>query len=1095
MTYRLLLLGKPLLVHGSEPIGLRSRKGQALLWYLASHPDTSFSRTHLHGLLWDDMPSDAARRDFNTMLSRLRAELPVDCIQSSRGSLAWNAAAGITTDVAEFLRWTEGFTGNQVPAFAAVTEEQRRNLHRAVLLWRGPFLDGCDFNSAAFEEWVVAERGRWDARMLSVLTALVAIERAEGRWQEIGRLARLALQIDPLQEPFHRWLMEALFQQGNRPAALAQYDACRRLLREELDTEPDELTKQLAERIRTRSAARAVEPSEELHPWALLPAERVGVRRRIVPLHLRPLIAAQPPLVGRFAERRQIADVLRLTASGPHNHVVLLQGEAGIGKTRLLLDVVDQVTRSCLPGAEYGTVLVGRAYESMLDVPYAAVTEALDAAWRAVDPAGLGLSDVWLRELARLLPDVLAQRPDLAAPEPMGSGDDRLRLFQAVGRFLEQLPQPMLLAIDDLQWADSLTLSLLNYLLHSPASRLRLAVIVTVRAGDDSDALQRLLANWQRDGMLTRLELDNLTEDDTVALLQSMFPNGGPGQAARVYARAQGHPLHTVELAAMLAQGETTALDAGAPLPVPPTVQDVFIGRLSRLGPAAADVTEALAMFARGATLDQLVQTAERSEAETAHTVQTLAKAYIVVERRDGVVAFKHDVYRQVVLERLTTTRRTHLHRQAYAAVAASVPASARNVSDPSDVDFAESAPINKQIMVDLIEHARGGQLWEEAVYWSRRAAAAAERLYAFPEAVQHLKTALSCLEQLPASPERNLLRLDIELQITKLDYWSPAGERNARLAAVAELARQAGAFSYVPRIQLAQAESLIWQGQFAEAHTLLRALEPLAERDPRLALLINAWLGAIHTVVGDVRLGLAHLRKVRELVGDRVLKPGTSLSAGIASCNAALGDFEAADAALAEMAREEKAQGYQGLTCKFLTVAATVEYWRGQWQAAAQLARQGVETSQAAEDAYNEAHCALWLGAAQLELGAAESAVRWLETALNASLRVQSYNRRDFIYAFLAYAYELTGQPGKSDEAMAAALRLVERLGLKEGQALCLQMRGRIAAARGLRAEALRHLAEAEDLFMSMSHRSGAGQCRALRSQLGDVLANRPAD
>lgn len=85
MGYRLLMLGPPALVRGSERVTLKSRKGQALLWYLATHPTVIFPREHLHDLLWDGLPADAARHAFNTMLSRLRAELPFDCFHSFPG--------------------------------------------------------------------------------------------------------------------------------------------------------------------------------------------------------------------------------------------------------------------------------------------------------------------------------------------------------------------------------------------------------------------------------------------------------------------------------------------------------------------------------------------------------------------------------------------------------------------------------------------------------------------------------------------------------------------------------------------------------------------------------------------------------------------------------------------------------------------------------------------------------------------------------------------------------------------------------------------------------------------------------------------------
>src|SRR5690606_819551 len=141
------------------------------------------------------------------------------------------------------------------------------------------------------------------------------------------------------------------------------------------------------------------------------------------------------------------------------------------------------------------------------------------------------LPDIWLRELGRLLPDIYAHRPDLSPPLPMTSADDRLRLFQAAARLLSSLPQPVLLVLDDLHWVDALTMSLLDYLLRQPSAELRLAVVAAVREDEESDALRQVLTGLEREGCLTRMPLANLTEADTVALVEILSPAGEIGRA------------------------------------------------------------------------------------------------------------------------------------------------------------------------------------------------------------------------------------------------------------------------------------------------------------------------------------------------------------------------------------------------------------------------------------------------------------------------------------------------------------------------------------------------------------------------------------
>src|SRR5690606_10566529 len=158
MTYRILLLGPPVFLRGSEIVPIRSRKGQALLWYLAAQPGETFSRTHLSELLWNDVPSDVARRDFNTMLSRLRAELPIPCLFGDRDRLGWRRDGPVSVDVDDFLRWTEGIVPSRSQdapqRHRPLTSEERDALAAAVALWRGPFLSGFTADSEAYTEWL-----------------------------------------------------------------------------------------------------------------------------------------------------------------------------------------------------------------------------------------------------------------------------------------------------------------------------------------------------------------------------------------------------------------------------------------------------------------------------------------------------------------------------------------------------------------------------------------------------------------------------------------------------------------------------------------------------------------------------------------------------------------------------------------------------------------------------------------------------------------------------------------------------------------------------------------------------------------------------
>lgn len=534
----------------------------------------------------------------------------------------------------------------------------------------------------------------------------------------------------------------------------------------------------------------------------------------------------------------------------------------------------------------------------------------------------------------------------------------------------------------------------------------------------------------------------------------------------------------------MLREGDDAI--GSEPLRVPPTMQNLVLSRLSRLGEKTAELAETLAVFDRGATLEQIARATQFPEGDVVVALDKLVRAGITVETGQGIIDFCHDVFRQVVLEHMPLSRVSYRHRQAYAALIQGL-----GLAEPDGEGAPSMQAVDPQVLASLVAHAVKGQLWEPALKWAREAAVAAERLYAFRPALDYLNTALYCLSQLPPTEARRREQLELELQAIKLDRWSPAHERDQRLAAAARLAQDIGAVEYLPRMRMLQIDSLILQGRCREALELVGQMAPLAERDQRMAFALMVWQGAIKAIVGDVRSAIAFMTRVRQALGGQVLKPGTSVHGALAACYAAAGEFDQALSSLEDMKLEEAAQGYESLTSKYLIVAATVDYWRGRWNEAARCATEALRISREAEDPANEMLAALWLGASILELvetGAEEkgeleislpAATAALEAALEASERGQVYTRREFVYAFLARAYADSGQLDKAAEAVAAGLRLAEETGAGEGAALCWQAKGHIAAIQGDLAEADRCLRTAADQFEQLGHLSGGRVCR----------------
>jgi hypothetical protein len=227
---------------------------------------------------------------------------------------------------------------------------------------------------------------------------------------------------------------------GDANAALQVYATCRTRLAEELQVKPSAETVALAERIRATAARRANVPGRPV---------RASVESR-------PPGELVAPLIGRAAAFSQLVASFQ-QARGGQAQGVLVVGEAGIGKTRL--------AREFVVWAQGAEVLSGHAFEAGGQLPYQPLIEALRTRLEAENAPEDLLDDLWLAELARLLPELRGRYPDLPVPT-QDELTARGQLFEAVAHLLDALAKsaPLVLLVDDLQWADGASLDLLRYL-------------------------------------------------------------------------------------------------------------------------------------------------------------------------------------------------------------------------------------------------------------------------------------------------------------------------------------------------------------------------------------------------------------------------------------------------------------------------------------------------------------------------------------------------------------------------------------------------------------------------------------------------------
>jgi predicted ATPase/DNA-binding SARP family transcriptional activator len=314
------------LVDDAPVAALESDKVCALLVYLAVEADHPQRRESLVGLLWPECPDEVARHNLRQALFNLRRAIGDQTASPpylliSREAIQFNRASDSSLDLAQFDAILQACKqdrsrGSEDPSIRAA------RLEEMVKLYRGEFLHGFFLeDSAEFEQWALVQRESLHQQALDALSTLAEYYEQHGDFQAARRHALRQLELDPWREEAHCQAMRALALDGQRSAALAQYEACRRVLAEELGVEPSARTRELVEQIRT-GRLKAKEESPSSSPTS--------------PLHNLPV-----SLTSFHGREQELVDLDRLIAD-PECRCISLVGPGGIGKTRLALQTAQR---------------------------------------------------------------------------------------------------------------------------------------------------------------------------------------------------------------------------------------------------------------------------------------------------------------------------------------------------------------------------------------------------------------------------------------------------------------------------------------------------------------------------------------------------------------------------------------------------------------------------------------------------------------------------------------------------------------------------------------------------------------------------------
>ncbi|MCZ7574497.1 MAG: AAA family ATPase [Ardenticatenaceae bacterium] len=780
MRLRIHTLGPFQMLHGDTLVpdsAWKTQKNKLLCKILLTFRGHTLTKEQLMDWLWPGLDPNASGRNLRVAVSQLRRTLEPDlprgalsCFVLTTGSgYTWDTSADYWLDVDEFARLV---ASPALPADSLPGQDAISQMQAASNLYRGDYLE-----EERYADWAVAERERLRELYFTLLTRFAEACARQGRYRRAVALCREVLAADRCRESVWCQLMLYHYHAGDLALALRAYEECRQALAEELDIEPFPETVTLADQIRHR----AITSHRGIYP----PSAAIERLRQL------PLSLGRTPFVGRETEQAWLIDHLEHGARG--GRVVLIEGEAGVGKSRLAAEVVDYARSRGI------TVLEGYCREGEGKQPYQPVVEALRLRLQVAETRGQAGTTwlppflpsfplAWRTALAELFPELRLAQPDLPPNPPLPPEQEKARLFEALAQFMLAVSQAagrrdprsgdtetsrgLLFFLDDLHWADEATLEFLAFFARRAAQE-SVLVLGTLRseevAADEEETLARLLWGLKRCGVLYRLMLAPLSPAAVVRLLQMLSGSQTQGSVLgqRLYRETEGNPLFLLSvLQALFEDGLLTADEAGAwsaPAPdlirlsgLPATMHEVIQRRLVRLGSEERGVLEAAAVLGREFRRPVLGQMrAWRRDILLDHLDHLTSVLLIREQGVDGHI-FSHDKIRQVVYEDIGEDRRHWLHGKAGEAL---------ETHHASALD---------DIAGTLAYHFHQAGRPDRAFQYRLRAGWHATRLYAQAEAIGHYRSALAVVRQDGFRPAAEALR---EVHERLGDLYQAAGQ------------------------------------------------------------------------------------------------------------------------------------------------------------------------------------------------------------------------------------------------------------------------------------------------------------------------------
>ena len=773
-----------------------SDKVRALLAYLCVECQGDHRREKLAGLLWPDSPERTARSNLRNALANLRQVLgdrqqpgqcqtPQQFLKVTRQTIQFNRDSDNQVDIWDLL------------AVLEVPYPPLAELARAVELYQAEFMEGFSLpDSGLFEEWLLLQRERFNRLVLNALYQLALGYLRLGEFERALVYAWRQVEMDPFQENAQRQLISLLAYNGQDSQALAQYEIYQSLLASEFNADPSDETTEVYQQIRDGTLDIPHPPSVPPPPF-LLEDEDDKAEKTV--------------FVAREDELDRLDQVLTQSVAG-QGRIVFVIGEPGSGKTALTQEFIRRAMNSnpeliSVRGRCNAFTGIGDPYLPFLEIMQA-LTGDIETRWTGGEISGRQACRLWAKvpEVVQVLlddgPDLidrfvpgggLLARARTGAPSEASRLADfldrrassssvppnlqQVDLFEQYTKVLKRLSRktPLILVLDDLQWADPGSIGLLFHLGRRLAgSQLLLlgayrpAELVERRKDGEQHPLENIISEFQRDLGEIHIDLDESEGWSFVEAFLATEPNRLETRFVEdLFNHTRGHPLFTIELVRSLQErGGLVRDDAGFWITgpslnwdtLPPRVEAVIGERLGRLPEewqsllAAASVegeeftAEAVALV-RKTDEDQILQLLSGPLSQKHKLIQAQEFLWQSGQRLSHY-RFRHILFQIFLYNKLDPVQRAHTHQAVGMAL---------------EKLHGEEAG---KLSVPLARHFEGAGMTIKAVEYLLQAGDRAARLFANDEAISHFKHGLELIKTLDAPPQRDQLELTLLLAL-----------------------------------------------------------------------------------------------------------------------------------------------------------------------------------------------------------------------------------------------------------------------------------------------------------------------------------------